>query len=689
MNNSNFNARAKQGGDKQTPQKTKVLAHADFACEVKPARAAEATVQAARPQVCEEASTVSAMQWNWNKMRFLLLFLLSIAPLSHADGFFDRIPMFGSKQPAFLQPDQAYGLDVSVKDAHTLLASFRITPEYYLYRDKVVFNTSDLGVKVTRVSMPRGQMKHDANFGDMEVFHQSFQAEIALGRSNNAARNIALDATYQGCSEKGLCYPPITKTINISLPAITAAQAATTLATSVVPLPAAQQEISAAPPLSASPPSAAANENSQIAKLFRQGSFWLIVSFFFGAGLLLAFTPCMFPMVPILSGIIVGRGHKITHAHGFILSLAYVLGMAVTYAAVGVAAGLSGTLLSNALQTPWALGGFAVIFVLLSLSMFGFYELQLPTALQSRLTDTSNRLHGGHLSGVFVMGALSAIIVGPCVAAPLAGALLYIGQTHDAFLGAMALFSMALGMGVPLLLIGASAGTLLPKAGAWMESVKRLFGMLLLAVAIWIISPLIPASAQMSLWAALLILSAIFLRALDALPHNATHMHKLWKGIGILSLLIGIAYLIGALSGARDVLRPLGALGGGAQVELPATLRFVRIKDLAELDARIAQAGGRTVMLDYYADWCVSCKEMERFSFSDSKVQAKLKNALLLQADVTANSADDKALLARYQLFGPPAILFFDAQGKELADLRVTGYQDAGQFLQSLQNAGL
>ena len=322
--------------------------------------------------------------------------------------------------------------------------------------------------------------------------------------------------------------------------------------------------------------------------------------------------------------------------------------------------------------------------------MFGFYELQLPTALQSRLTDTSNRLHGGHLSGVFVMGALSAIIVGPCVAAPLAGALLYIGQTHDAFLGAMACFSMALGMGVPLLLIGASAGTLLPKAGAWMESVKRLFGMLLLAVSIWIISPLIPVSAQMALWAALLILSAIFLRAaLDALPHNATHMHKLWKGIGILSLLIGIAYLTGALSGARDMLRPLGALGGGAQLEIPATLPFVRIKHLAELDARIAQAGGKTVMLDYYADWCVSCKEMERFSFSDSKVQAKLKNAVLLQADVTANSADDKALLARYQLFGPPAILFFDAQGKELADLRVTGYQDAGQFLQSLQNAGL
>jgi thiol:disulfide interchange protein DsbD len=414
----------------------------------------------------------------------------------------------------------------------------------------------------------------------------------------------------------------------------------------------------------------------------------LIISFFFGAGLLLAFTPCMFPMVPILSGIIVGRGHKITHMHGFILSLAYVMGMALTYAAVGVAAGLSGTLLSNALQTPWVLGSFAGIFVLLSLSMFGFYELQLPTALQSRLSDTSNKLHGGHLSGVFVMGALSAIIVGPCVAAPLAGALLYIGQTHDAFLGGSALFSMALGMGVPLLLIGASAGTLLPKTGAWMESVKRFFGVLLLAVAIWLISSLISVGVQMLLWAVLLILSAIYLHALDALQHNASNWHKLWKGIGILALLLGIAYLIGALSGARDILRPLAGMGS-AQAGTPSALPFTRIKNIADLNTRIAQAGEKTVMLDFYADWCVSCKEMERDTFSDSKVQSKLKESLLLQADVTANSDEDKALLARYQIYGPPVILFYDRQGREQSGFRVTGYQDAAQFLTSLQSAGL
>ncbi len=608
-------------------------------------------------------------------MRYVLLLLLGFAHLSHAAGFLDRLPLLGgAKQESFLPPDQAFGLDVTVRDGHTLLASFKITPGYYLYRNKVSFGIKEdpaktAGIKIANTALPKGDIKNDHNFGDMEVYHHPFQAEIMLERTNSAAQNITLEASYQGCKDKSLCYPPINKSISIALP-----EAGST--------------VSAAPPVTPQAqttpkPTPADSEGSQIAKLFKQGSFWLIVSFFFGAGLLLAFTPCVFPMIPILSGIIVGRGHNITHMHGFILSLAYVLGMALTYAAVGVAAGLSGNLLSNAMQTPWVLGSFAGVFVLLSLSMFGFYELQLPTALQSRLTDTSNKLHGGHLSGVFVMGALSAIIVGPCVAAPLAGALLYIGKTHDAFLGGAALFSLALGMGVPLLLIGASAGTLLPKAGAWMESVKRFFGVLLLAVAIWLISSLIPLGVQMLLWAVLLVLSATYLHALDALPHNAGGWHQLWKGIGILALLLGSAYLIGALSGARDILRPLSAIGG-SHAEAPSTPQFTRVKNSAELDNRIAQAKGKTVMLDFYADWCVSCKEMERYTFSDAKVQAKLKNALLLQADVTANSDEDKAMLQRFELFGPPAILFFDAQGREQGDSRVVGYQNAEQFLITL-----
>ncbi|MEO6423089.1 MAG: protein-disulfide reductase DsbD [Candidatus Nitrotoga sp.] len=614
-------------------------------------------------------------------MRFLLLLLLCLAPISQAESFLDRLPLLGgAKQTVILHPDKAFGLEVSVRDETTVLANFKITTGYYLYRDKIKFtlpgdpaNTAD--VKITNVSLPKGEMKSDPNFGDMMVFHQSFQAVITLERNNNKAQNIALAASYQGCKDNDLCYAPIDKQFNIKLPDVG-------LAATITPQKQAPSQSAQDIAISAD------SENTQLANLLKHGSFWLIVSFFFGAGLLLAFTPCVLPMIPILSGIIVGRSSHPTKMHGFLLSLAYVLGMALTYAAIGVAAGLSGTLLSSALQTPWALGSFAAVFVLLSFSMFGFYELQLPAALQSKLTNTSNRLHGGHLSGVFVMGALSAVIVSPCVAAPMAAALLYIGQTHDALLGGTALFALAMGMGLPLLVIGTSAGVLLPKVGAWMEAVKHFFGVLMLALAIWIISTLIPLSIQMLLWAILLVLSAIYMKALDALPNNASGWQKLWKGIGILMLLLGSAYLIGALSGARDILRPLAAIGN-SQAETAPSLQFMRVKNIAELDARIAQANGKTVMLDFYADWCISCKEMERFTFTDTMVQTKLKNTVLLQIDVTANNDDDKAMLKRFELYGPPAILFFDAQGSEQVRSRVVGYQNAGQFLQSLTYVGL
>lgn len=604
-------------------------------------------------------------------MRSVLLLLLCIvSPASNGAGLLDRLG--GARQPVFLPPDQAFALEVRARDAHTLQANFTITPGYYLYRDKISFSTKDQGVKVTAVKLPGGKMKQDPAFGNIEVFLQSFQAEITLERAATAAETITLSATYMGCSEQGLCYPPITPTLRVALP-----DAKTGLLAPPV--------MTEAPPPAAQAPE---SEGSKIAKLFKGGNFWLIVPFFFGAGLLLALTPCVFPMIPILSGIIVGRGHKITRMHAFILSLAYVMGMAITYAIVGVVAGFSGHLLSSALQTPWVLGSFSAVFVVLSLSMFGFYELQLPSALQSKLTDTSNRLHGGHLSGVFAMGALSAVIMGPCVAAPLAGALLYIGQTHDALLGGVALFVLALGMGAPLLLIGTSAGVLLPKAGAWMEAVKSFFGVLLLALAIWIIQPLLPIGVQMLLWAALLVFSGIYLHALDSLGHSATGWQKLVKGIGLFTMLLGVAYLIGALSGARDILRPLGNIGR-AEAQAPATAHFSRVKDIADLDRRIAEARGQTVMLDFYADWCVSCKEMERFTFADAAVQAKLKPALLLQADVTANSEADQALLKRYGLYGPPGILFFDKQGNEMADFRLVGYQDAAQFVKTLEQVGL
>lgn len=586
-----------------------------------------------------------------------ILLLFCLANPAHAD-----LLSFGAKKPTFLPADQAFSLEVHALDPHTLLASFKITPDYYLYRDKVSFSVTGGKPKVVSIGLPKGEIKNDPNFGAVEVYHHSFQAEIKL-EPDTTSKAVEIHAGYQGCSDKGLCYPPIEKVFNVNL----------------------DQVLTAGP---AAPPVKIENENTQIAQLFQGGNFWLIVSFFFGAGLLLSLTPCVFPMIPILSGIIVGRGHKITHLHAFILSLAYVLGMAITYALAGVAAGYSGNLISNALQTPWVLGSFAAMFVVLSFSMFGFYELQLPTSLQSKLTDTSNKLHGGHLSGVFAMGALSAVIMGPCVAAPLAGALLYISQTHDSILGGTALFALALGMGAPLLLIGSSAAVLLPKAGAWMESVKRFFGVLMLALAIWIVTPVIPVEVQMLLWSALLIFSAIFLHAFDPLPVNARGWHRARKALAILSLLLGAAYLIGALSGARDILHPLGNIVRNSPETTP-TLHFDRVRTITELNNRIAQAQGKTVMLDFYADWCVSCKEMERFTFSHAGVQVRLKNAILLQADVTANNAEDKMLLSRFQLFGPPAILFFDSQGKELTDFRVVGYQDAAQFGDSLQHVGL
>ncbi len=597
---------------------------------------------------------------------FSLLLLLSLAPWAQADFL-----TFGAKKPTFLPADQAFALEVHAVDQHKLIASFKITPGYYLYRDRIHFNVAKGKAGISHVALPKGEEKEDPNFGKIEVYHRSFQAELTLENAD-ATKPLALNASYQGCSDQGLCYPPIEKAFSLELVQVVSAAPAAV----APPAPVTNME------------GTAPSENTRIASLFESGSFWLIISFFFGAGLLLALTPCVFPMIPILSGIIVGRGHKITHAHAFLLSLSYVLGMAITYAIAGVAAGYSGHLISSALQTPWVLGSFAAVFVVLSLSMFGYYELQLPSALQSKLTDTSNRLHGGHISGVFAMGALSAIIMGPCVAAPLAGALIYISQTHDAVLGGTALFTLALGMGAPLLAIGTSAGALLPKAGPWMEAVRRFFGVLMLGMAIWIVSPVIPVGAQMLLWAALLTFSAIYLRALDPLPHSARGLHKLGKGVGILALLLGVAYLIGALSGARDILRPLGNIGRSTE-GTTAPLRFEQVKSSAELDAHIAQAQGKHVVLDFYADWCVSCKEMERFTFSDATVQSRLKDAVLLQADVTANNADDKALLQRFQLFGPPATLFFNRQGEEQADARVTGYQDAAQFLQSLKNAGL
>jgi thiol:disulfide interchange protein DsbD len=580
-------------------------------------------------------------------IRFLFLLLLALPGLARAE------------EP--LPPEQAFRFSAQMIDAKTIEARWQITDQYYMYRDKFKFALE--GGTLGAPKLPPGKIKEDELFGKVETYRK----EVKILLPVEAAGPVTLKVVSQGCWDGGICYPPINQEAKLELVA-SGTRAA----------------LSAAP-IAVSPAPTPADESSRIAGLFKGGNLAFVLLSFFGFGLLLSLTPCVFPMIPILSGIIVNHGHAVSHLRSFVLSLAYVLGMAVTYAAVGIAAGLSGTLLSAALQNAWVLGSFALVFVVLSLSMFGFYELQLPSVLQSRVSDTANR-QGGSLPAIALMGALSALIVGPCVAAPLAGALLYIAQTGNATLGGAALFVMALGMGVPLLLVGAFSRSLLPKSGPWMEGVKKFFGVLMLATALWLVSPVIPLWLQMLGWALLMVIPAIYLHALDPLPPHAHGWQRLGKGLGVMLLLGGAAMLIGVLGGARDPLQPLGFLGGGTAAVSPAPT-FERVASVDRLDARLAEAkaAGKPVMLDFYADWCVSCKEMERFTFADPQVAARMKQMVLLKADVTANTAADAALLKRFGLFGPPGIIFFDAGGRELVDLRVVGFQPAETFLPTLE----
>lgn len=609
-------------------------------------------------------------------IRFLIALLCLIPLYAHA-----------IEEDSLLDPQEAFKYSVRVLDAQSIETRFQVAKGYHLYRDKVKFEVTTKGVELGSVQLPPGKVEEDAIFGRTVVYRDDVRIKLPLNRIDPDVREITLKVVSQGCADAGVCYPPQTHESQLDLPTLPGRKGAGVSSQGGTPLPLLEGKVASDPGTALI--KSTQSESTHIENLFRGGSFWLIVSFFFGAGLLLALTPCVFPMIPILSGIIAGQGQQLTKTRAFVLSLSYVLGMAITYALVGIAAGLSGSLLSAALQNPWVLGSFALVFVVLAFSMFGFYELQLPNAIQSKFSNASNKMKGGSTIGVFVMGALSAVIVGPCVAAPLAGALLYIGQTHNVWLGGSALFAMALGMGVPLILVGISAGALLPKAGGWMHTVKSFFGVLLLGVAIWLISPVIPDVMNMFLWAALLISSAIYLGAIDPLPAKAGGFTKFWKGIGIIALISGASILIGALSGGRNILQPLANLsvsvaGADSDANAHASMKFVRVKNVADLENHIKQSGGKHIILDFYADWCVSCKEYEKFTFSDPRVKEKLATAVLLQADVTANTDADKELLKRFSLFGPPGIIFFDKMGGELKASRVVGYLPPDKFLDNL-----
>ncbi len=601
---------------------------------------------------------------------FLLAGVLNLPALAANDlDLLDGLGGMGGGDD-ILPPEQAFQLQVSHQPG-ALKAEWSIAEGHYLYRDKIRITTQDESVTLLPAEMSEAEKKDDPILNEtLFVYHHFARVTVPYRYTGNAPAAVQFRIRYQGCSEiAGICYPPQTKTVTFDVSPATAAPADT----------ASRSPVTAAPPVT---------EQDEIAQALHSGNTMLTLLVFFGAGLLLAFTPCVFPMIPILSGIIVGQGENTSTRQAFLLSLVYVLAMAATYTLVGILVGLSGENIQAWFQNPWIIGAFAAIFVALSFSMFGFYELQMPASIQSRLTVISNSQQGGTFVGAGIMGFLSALIVGPCVTAPLVGALIYIADTGDALLGGMALFSLSMGMGAPLLLIGASAGKLLPRAGAWMDAVKSVFGVLLLALAIWLLERVAPVALTMALWASLMIVSAVYMGVLEPLEKAASGWKTLWKGLGVILLVYGVILLVGLGSGSRDMLHPLKSSTAVSTQQGAAThLAFQPVKGLNGLQRALqqARAAGKPVMLDFYADWCVSCKEMETLTFSDPQVEQALRGFVLLQADVTANDERDTELYKHFGIIGPPSIMFFDTQGNERRELRVVGYMKAGDFKRHIE----
>jgi len=568
-----------------------------------------------------------------------------------------------------LPAEKAFVFEAIATGGNEILARFTMPKGYYLYRDKTSFTLADgAGATLGAPRWPAGKRHTDENFGATTVYFDQVEIPLPLMRADPSPRTVTVETHLQGCLEGSVCYPVTVQTARVELPAGTVGGAAAAGATGDV----GSDERSVQNAL----------HGSRLA-----GLFWFFV---FGLGL--AFTPCVFPLIPILSGIIAGAGDNISTKRALILSLVYVLANAAIFTIAGVIAGLAGNNLQAAFQTPWVLWCFAGLFVLLALSMFGFYELQLPSAWQSRIANVSNTQSGGSLTGVAVMGALSALIVGPCVTPPLAAAVIYIAQEHDPVFGGAALFSLALGMGAPLLVFGASAGKLLPRAGAWMDAVKAVFGVTFLALAIWMLSRILDPLWIMLMAGVLAVACAVYLGALERLPDDTSGWRRLWKALGVVLLIAGAAELVGAAAGSNDLLQPLRGIGvGGAGNAAAAaeSLPFKRIKSADDFDRELAaaKAAGKPAMLDFYADWCVACKEMEKFTFSRTDVKSALAAFVLLQADVTANDDTDKALMKRFNIVAPPDTLFFDANGSEKRELKLTGEEDAAKFLKRVAAA--
>lgn len=586
----------------------------------------------------------------------------------------------GEDENEILEPDVAFQFGYR-SEGNTVKAHWEIAPDHYMYRDKFkLVITEGSGVSVGTTRYPKGDIKDDEFFGRIEVYHNKIDLDIPLINSTDKTVKTKLQITYQGCAEKtGICYPPIKKTVQINVAPGGAAAVTSKPATTTTTDTADTTDF--------------VSEQDQYEHLLGSGEIWKIIIGFFLGGLALAFTACMYPMIPILSSIIVGHGEKVTTGSAFAMSLVYVEAMALTFGAMGLLVSMvSGTFNIQAyFQSPAILIPFALVFVVLALSMFGFFTIQLPASLQGKLSEISNEQKGGSLVGVAIMGILSALIIGPCAGPIIIGALTLAAKEGDLFLGFLSMFVLGNGLGLPLLIIGTTGGKFLPKAGSWMDIVKYTAGVILLAIAILMLERVsfIPSTMYMMLWATLFIVSGIYLGAFEPVKENASGWYKLWKGLGVVIIVYGVIVMLGGLTGARNVQDPFhgsSLVGGSATAGSTQTqhLKFKRIKTVEDLNAALAEAKtlGKGVMLDYYADWCTYCKTYEDYVFSDPAVQKLLKaNFVLIQADVTANDEQDKRLLAHTKVTAPPAILFFDKSDlMEKRRFRIVGAMDVKQF---------
>lgn len=598
-----------------------------------------------------------------NKFRALLAaFLLAAAGAAAAQGLLGP----ASNQDQFLDVDKAFVFAAVADGGERVLLDWQIAPGYYLYRHRVSAKTATPGFALGAIAMPDGHKKTDEFFGDVEVYYDILSATVPVTRPEGAS-SFELAVTYQGCADAGLCYPPVTKTVQIELPP-----------PGTAPKSAATDPGGSAPMVS---------EQDRLSSLISGGSLLAIMASFFGFGLLLAFTPCVLPMIPILSGIIAGQGASATPRRSFTLSVVYVLGMALTYTIAGAVFAAAGQQAQAFFQQPWIIICFAALFVVLALAMFGLYDFKIPSALETRLAGLSGRQKSGSLVGTAVMGALSALVVTACVAPPMVAALAVIGQTGDVLRGALALFAMAIGMGFPLLLVGVAGGRYLPRAGGWMATVKALFGVLFLGVAVWMLERVLPGSATLALWALIAIVAGYYFGGFGRSSADGAAWPLVARGLGLAAIVWGVLMMVGAAAGGHDPLQPLRgtslpglAARGGASSETPLPFRMVGSVEDLDRELEAATAAGKPAMLDFYADWCVSCKEMEKYTFSDPEVQKDLAGFVLLKADVTANNGAHQALFKRFGVYGPPTTAFFAAKGGECRPFRLVGFVKADDF---------